>query len=377
MVIAGGGTGGHAFPALALAKALAASPGDAGPTQVRLVGTDRGPEAASAAAAGIPFEALSVAGFRRSLAPGALGHNLLAAGEAARATLQALQILRRARARVAVGCGGYASIPVAMAAAAARIPLVIQEQNAVPGRANRLAARWAAAVAISFPGSERYFPGAPTVRLTGNPVRPELAHLDRGALRPEALRLFDLEEGRQTLLIFGGSQGARRINEAAFGAYDAWRSDAGLQVLHLVGRRELDAAERELAAVQRPGDRLLWRPIGFTDRMELAYGVADLAVCRAGASAIFELAAAGLPAIVVPYPYAGNHQRYNTEALVELEAIVRLLDHECTPETLVSTVGSLLGDPERRAAMSRALCSFAKPDAAEAMADLVREAAAR
>ncbi|MGH2719122.1 MAG: UDP-N-acetylglucosamine--N-acetylmuramyl-(pentapeptide) pyrophosphoryl-undecaprenol N-acetylglucosamine transferase, partial [Actinomycetota bacterium] len=275
------------------------------------------------------------------------------------------------------GCGGYASIPVAMAAAALRIPLVIQEQNAVPGRANRLAARWAAAVAISFPGSGRFFPGVPTVRLTGNPVRPELAHLDRAALRPAALERFGLEEGRQTLLIFGGSQGARRINEAAFGAYEAWRADAGLQVLHLVGRRELAAAEQRLAGLRKEGDRLLWRPVGFSDRMDLAYAAADLAVCRAGASAIFELAAARLPAIVVPYPYAGDHQRHNTEALVELEAIVLVYDHECTPEVLQSAVARLLADPKRRVAMSEALGRFAKPDAAEAMARLVREVAAR
>lgn len=373
VVIAGGGTGGHAFPALALAQALTAGGG----AEVRLVGTTVGPEAAAAAAAGIPFEALPVSGFRRSLAPAALAHNAAAAGEAAGAALKARAILRRARAQVAVGTGGYASIPIALAAAAARIPLVVQEQNAVPGRANRLARRWAAAAALSFPGSERFFASVPIVRLTGNPVRPELAHLDRDSLRPEARRLFGLEEDRQTLLVFGGSQGARRLNEAAFGSYGAWRGESGLQVLHLVGRSQLVAAEQRLAALRREGDQLLWRPVGFTDRMDLAYAIADLAVSRAGASALFELAAAALPAIVVPYPHAGDHQRYNTEALLELEAIVLMYDHECTAETFQWAVRQLLDDPARRSAMSRALAGFARPDAARAMAELVREVAAR
>jgi UDP-N-acetylglucosamine--N-acetylmuramyl-(pentapeptide) pyrophosphoryl-undecaprenol N-acetylglucosamine transferase len=417
VVIAGGGTGGHAFPALALAEALthgrsaagshrgapageepattagAHGAGDAGagstasrpaaPAAVRLAGTRRGPEARAAAAAGIPFDPLDVTGFRRSLAPRALAHNAAAAAQACRATIRAAGLLRRWRADVAVGTGGYASVPVALAAALTRTPLVIQEQNAIPGRANRLAGRWAAAVAVSFPGSERYFRGDRPVRATGNPVRPELARLDREALRPEALAAFGLEAGRRTLLVFGGSQGARRINAAAFGAYPAWRADPTLQVLHLVGPKELPAAQAQLAlllpevAEPAAGDRVLWRLIGFTDRMDLAYAVADLAVCRAGASALFELAAARLPAIVVPYPHAGDHQRHNAQPLVDSEAITLVLDHDCTPERLVAAVADLMDDPGRRAAMSRALAAFARPEAAAAIADLVREVARR
>ncbi|HEY4939536.1 MAG TPA: glycosyltransferase, partial [Actinomycetota bacterium] len=198
VVIAGGGTGGHIVPAIALAKALTKHAAD-----VRIVGRQGGPEATTVRAQGIAFEGIDVLGFRRSVSP----RNVLAAAKGALATGRALGILRRARADVAVGTGGYVSIPVAMAAAMLRIPLVLHEANAIPGVANRLAGRWAAAVAVSFPGAERWF-RAP-VTMTGNPIRPEVATLDRSAHRTEAYDHFGLEASRRTLLVFGGSQGAR------------------------------------------------------------------------------------------------------------------------------------------------------------------------
>jgi UDP-N-acetylglucosamine--N-acetylmuramyl-(pentapeptide) pyrophosphoryl-undecaprenol N-acetylglucosamine transferase len=363
VVIAGGGTGGHAFPALALAQALT-GPGGAG-ADVVLVGTSRGPERLAAQAAGIRFEAIDVIGFRRALSAA----NVVAAAKGVSATMRAIGILRHPRADVAVGTGGYASIPVAVAAGLCRIPLIIQEQNALPGRANRLAGRWAAAVAVSFPGSQRWF-RAP-VKMIGNPVRPELADLDKASLRPVAQERFGLDPARRTLLVFGGSQGARRINEAALGAYPRWRDRDDLQVLHLVGALELPGAEAALAGQRQPGDTLIWRLVGFTDRMDLAYAAADLGVTRAGAATMFEIAAAGLPAIVVPYPHAGNHQRYNALPLLEIKAIRMIDNAACTPATLGSMIDALLADPELLLGMSAALRTFARPDAARALSDLV------
>lgn len=377
VVIAGGGTGGHAFPALALAKALA-QPGPLGgddAAEVRLVGTVTGPEGAAATAAGIRFDGLDVTGFRRSLAPADTLANLKAAAKSAGATLQAWRILRRSRADVAVGTGAYASLPVVFAAALRRTPLVLHEQNAVPGRANRLAGRWATAVAVSFPESARWFT-AP-VRVTGNPVRPEIAHVDAAALRPVALREFGLQAGRHTLLVFGGSQGARRINQATLGVYDRWRNREDLQVLHLVGSKEYPAMQERLAGLQDKGDAVVWRLVGFTDRMDLAYAAADLALCRAGAATLFEVAAAAVPAIVVPYPFAGGHQAHNTEVLVKNEAIVLLQDEACTPQKVGDLVDELLVHDERRATMSRHLEGFARPDAAADLADLVRDVGRR
>jgi UDP-N-acetylglucosamine--N-acetylmuramyl-(pentapeptide) pyrophosphoryl-undecaprenol N-acetylglucosamine transferase len=275
-----------------------------------------------------------------------------------------------------VGTGGYVTIPVATAAAMLRIPLVLHEANAIPGVANRLASRWAVAVAVSFPGMQRWF-RAP-VTLVGNPVRPELAGLDRTANRSEAHAQFGLEAGRRTLLVFGGSQGARRVNEAALGAYERWRDDGRLQVLHLVGPKELPAAEARLKDLRLPEDRVLWRLVGSTERMDLAYSAADLAVCRAGAATLFEIASASLPAVVVPYPYAtADHQRANTQPLVDGEAVVLLLDADCTPESVGELVDDLLFDESRLERMSASIHEFARPRAAEALADLVRGVARR
>ena len=367
VVIAGGGTGGHIVPAIALAKALTKHAAD-----VRIVGRQGGPEATTVRAQGIAFEGIDVLGFRRSVSP----RNVLAAAKGALATGRALGILRRARADVAVGTGGYVSIPVAMAAVMLRIPLVLHEANAIPGVANRLAGRWAAAVAVSFPGAERWF-RAP-VTMTGNPIRPEVATLDRSAHRTEAYDHFGLEASRRTLLVFGGSQGARRINEAALGAYERWRGDERLQVLHLVGPKELPAAEARLGDLRLPEDRVLWRLVGSTDRMDLAYSVADLVLCRAGAATLFEIASAALPAIVVPYPYAtADHQRANAQPLVDSKAVVLLLDADCTPGSVGELVDDLLWDEPRLGAMSASIHEFARPQAAESLADVVRAAARR
>ncbi|MCW3044495.1 MAG: UDP-N-acetylglucosamine--N-acetylmuramyl-(pentapeptide) pyrophosphoryl-undecaprenol [Actinobacteria bacterium] len=367
VVIAGGGTGGHIVPAIALAKALTKHAAD-----VRIVGRQGGPEATTVRAQGIAFEGIDVLGFRRSVSP----RNVLAAAKGALATGRAVGILRRARADVAVGTGGYVSIPVAMAAAMLRIPLVLHEANAIPGVANRLAGRWAAAVAVSFPGAERWF-RAP-VTMTGNPIRPEVATLDRFAHRTEAYDHFGLEASRRTLLVFGGSQGARRINEAALGAYERWRGDERLQVLHLVGPKELPGAEARLEDLRLPEDRVLWRLVGSTDRMDLAYSVADLALCRAGAATLFEIASAALPAIVVPYPYAtADHQRANAQPLVDSKAVVLLLDADCTAGSVGELVDDLLWDESRLGAMSASIHEFARPQAAESLADVVRAAARR
>ena len=380
VVIAGGGTGGHLFPAIALASALRKRSEDepggaAGAAEVRIVGRRGGPEELAVTAQDIAFEGIDVLGFRRSVSP----RNLLAAAKGAAATGRALWILRRARADVVVGTGGYVTIPVATAAAMLRIPLVLHEANAVPGVANRLAGRWAAAVAVSFPGMQRWF-RAP-VTLVGNPIRPELAglyRLGRSANRSEAHAHFGLQAGRRTLLVFGGSQGARRVNDAVLGAYERWRDDGRLQVLHLVGPKALPAAKARLEDLRLPDDRVLWQLVGSTERMDLAYSAADLAVCRAGAATLFEIASASLPAVVVPYPYAtADHQRANAQPLVESESVVLLLDADCTPESVGELVDDLLFDESRLERMSASIHEFARPRAAEALADLVRGVARR
>jgi len=305
-------------------------------------------------AQGIAFEGIDVLGFRRSVSP----RNLLAAARGAAATVRALRILRRARADVAVGTGGYVSIPVATAAAMLRIPLVLHEANAIPGVANRLAGRWAAAVAVSFPGMQRWF-RAP-VTLVGNPIRPELAGLDRlhrSANRSEAHAHFGLEAGRRTLLVFGGSQGARALNYAVAGALE----HGGLSDVNLLwGTGPMHASTFARYAVR---GRVVVQ--GFFDPMARAYRAADLVVCRAGAMTTAEVCAWGKASVLVPLPHAAaNHQLHNARALEQCGAAVLLEERDLMGRSLSALVHQLLADPARRDALARAARSRGRPDAA-------------
>jgi UDP-N-acetylmuramate--alanine ligase len=364
VAIAGGGTAGHAYPGIALAKILAQA-GDA----VRFIGTARGIEARLAEREGLDFETIDIVGRERGLSR----KNFVAAGKLLEATWRSLEILASFDPDVVVGTGGYVSLPVALAAWMHRIPVVVHEQNAVLGLANRVAARFARAIAISFPETQRL--PRPAV-LTGNPVRPEVALLDREAAREEAIAHFGLAPGRATLLITGGSQGAGSVNEAALGAYEIWRSDERVQVLHLAGANKLEDALARLEATRRPEDVLVWRALGYTDRMDLAYAVADLAVARAGATTVAELAVVGLPAILVPYPFAlDDDQRKNAEAVVAAGGAEMILNADLNTQVLASAIERLLFYPARLETMSVAMKSLAIPDAGDRLANLVRQTA--
>lgn len=253
--------------------------------------------------------------------------------------------------------------------------MVLHEQNSVPGMANRVASRFARSVGVSFPGTERFF--GPGAALVGNPVRGALNRFDREALRPAGLAEFGLEPGRPTLLVFGGSQGARSINNALTAAYDRLRSSR-IQVLHLAGPRNLDAVKAEVDAAREPDDVLVYRVVGYTDSMELAYACSDLALCRSGASTIAELAAVGLPAVLVPLPISlDDDQRKNAEAVVEVGGARMLLDTELNPQVIVEVVESLLNEPATLLEMAAGVRSLARPDAAGRFAELVEAAVNR
>ncbi len=365
VVIAGGGTGGHVYPGVVLAEALAKRGAD-----IVFMGSGSGPEARVAPAAGLAFQAVDVIGLERTLSP----RNLIAVAKLAAGTRKGLEFLRRFGPDVVVGTGGYVSLPVALAAGMRQVPLVIHEQNAIPGLANRIVGRFADAVAVSFPGSEGRF--GTRARLTGNPVRREIATFDRTTLREAAIEHFELEPGRRTLLIFGGSQGAMRINQTALSAYGRLRDADRLQVLHLTGPRALEDAQRRLAQVQRPEDRVLWRLVSYTDSMHLAYAAADLAICRSGATTVAELAAVGLPAVLVPYPHAtGNHQLANARALAATGGATIILDGEMAEAAFAGAVEELVFDEPRLGRMAAAAARLSVPDAGERLASLVVEMA--
>lgn len=367
VVIAGGGTTGHLSPGIAVGKVLR----DHG-AEILFVGTPSGPEARIVPNEGFAFMPVKVIG----RGPGTLSvRNAKAALTVTRATMHCYAILRRFRADVVLGTGGYVSLPVAFAGRLMKLPLVVHEQNSVPGLANRVAARFAWRVAVSFPQSEGRF-GSKAV-LTGNPVRPEIAEMDKPALRPQAIEHFALNPDLKTLLVFGGSQGAVRINEAAFGAFDKWRR-LKMQVLHLTGPRNFEPAKKMLAQLQKPDDTLVWRLIPYSDRMDLAYTVADLAVCRSGASTIAELAASALPAILVPLPISlDDDQRHNAEAIVKAGGGIIVPDSELNGDAMASKVTETLFDKAVLAAMSGAIRMFFRPDAGRLLAGLVEQAVAK
>jgi UDP-N-acetylglucosamine--N-acetylmuramyl-(pentapeptide) pyrophosphoryl-undecaprenol N-acetylglucosamine transferase len=347
MVVAGGGTGGHLFPGLAVAECVAAS--DA--RRVLFVGSEYGIEARVIPRTRFAFRAVPIRGLRGRGWRGALQ----LAAQLPGATAKAWKILGEFGAEVVVGVGGYASFPVVVAAWLRRIPTVLLEQNAHPGMANRALARLARRVCTTFPEANAYFP-ADKVVLTGNPVRPFAAP----ATAPR---------GGFTLLVFGGSQGAHRINEAMAGAAAVLREAiADLRVMHQTGaadRAALTARYAELGVAADVRE--------FIEDMGAAYHAADLVVCRSGATTVAELTTLGKPSILVPYPFAADdHQRANATVVAERGAGVLILDRDLTGDGLAQTIIALARDRGRLTAMAEAARQLGVPDAAARVAATCR-----
>ncbi|MGH2663047.1 MAG: undecaprenyldiphospho-muramoylpentapeptide beta-N-acetylglucosaminyltransferase [Actinomycetota bacterium] len=359
VVIGTGGTAGHIYPALSVARVLR----DRLQADVLFVGRAEGQEARLVPQAGFPLEPVAALPFRRRLSV-----------DTVRAPVAALRAARASRrvvrgADAVLGMGGYVSVPVSLAARRERVPLVVHEQNAAPGLANRVAARWARAVALSFAEAARRFPRRCRTEVTGNPVREAVvrAREDRAALAEEGLRVLELEEGRRTIAVYGGSQGALRLDQAAVRLSTILRDRSDLQVLVITGLAHHQAVRDHLPAV----GRLVVRTAAFVDRMELVHAVADVAVARAGAGTIAELSVCGVPSILVPYPYAtGRHQEANARALQRLGGARMIPDDEATGDRLAEVLGELLEDPRSLEDMAAAARAFGRPDAADALAEL-------
>jgi UDP-N-acetylglucosamine--N-acetylmuramyl-(pentapeptide) pyrophosphoryl-undecaprenol N-acetylglucosamine transferase len=370
VLIAAGGTAGHVFPGLALARTLKElEPG----AEVRFAGTSRGIENQAVPAAGFPLELLPILPLSRRLSVETVMSPFAAVG----GTAAALRLLRRERIEVVAGMGGYVTLPVAAAARLAGVPVVLHEQNAIPGVANRLAARFARTVAVGVEAAAEAFPPGRTV-VTGNPVRPELARLDRTRLRELGQKELGLDPERATLLVFGGSQGARHINQALVAATPHWPRPERIQILHACGRRDAAQVREAWAAAGAASRGLKVRIEPFIERMDLAYAACDLALTRAGALTVAELTAAGVPAIMVPLPHAtADHQSGNARAVAAGGGALVLRDEDLTGERLAATAAPLLDDPERLAKMSASMAAMAFPTAAQELAALVLEAAGR
>ena len=365
-VIAGGGTAGHVLPGIAIAKALVARGHPA--ETIHFVGSDRGIESRLVPEAGFGLTVLPGRGLQRKFTL----ENVTAVAGLVVAFVRAVSMIGRRRPAIVVALGGYASVACGLAAVLWRVPVIVAEQNAVPGTANRLVARFARASAVSFDGT-----ALPRATVTGNPLREAIVGVDRRRDRERARAQLDLPLDRTVVVAFGGSLGARRINTAVQHARTLWRQRSDLALYHVVGARDWDLAGADEADGDDEdgrGEALLYRPVRYEDRMQLVLAAADVAVCRAGATTVAELAAVGLPAVLVPLPGApGDHQTANARALSDAGAAVLVPDGELDGARLVAEVDALLAEPDRRDRMAAAAAAAGRPDAGDRVADLVEE----
>lgn len=359
-IIAGGGTGGHLFPAIALAEELRSRRTD---LPLLFVGVEGGVEASLLAARGWEFEGIRASGLQgKRLRSRLRSLTLVPAG-----LIRSFSILRRFRPDVIVGFGGYASAAMVLSGVLAKVPTVIHEQNAFPGLTNRWLGKVVDRVAIAFEEASGFFPQR-KVQVTGNPVRKELF----GVRRAEALTRLNLDPDRLTVLIFGGSQGAHRLNQAIMEALPMLAGERErIQFIHATGPRDLAAVQQGYDA---DGYRAMVKP--FFEAMAAVYAAADLCFCRAGAGTVAELCALGKPSVLVPFPFAANdHQRYNAEALVASGGARMVLDRDLSGVLVAEFIRTCLRDRQGLEEMAHRAKGLARPDAAACLADLVVETA--
>jgi UDP-N-acetylglucosamine--N-acetylmuramyl-(pentapeptide) pyrophosphoryl-undecaprenol N-acetylglucosamine transferase len=357
VLIAGGGTGGHLYPAIALAQEFERR---GRPAEIMFIGTSYGIENKVLPKMNYRFKKIWMRGLQRRLSPG----NFLFPLRLLASVFQCAATIVSFRPQVVIGAGGYVSAPALMAALIFGVPTVIQEQNSYPGLVNRFLGKWVKQVHVTYEASLPYFKN-PNTFVSGNPVRGEFNKISRGA----AAKKFHLDENKITLLIFGGSQGARAINERVLNGVQRLLQISNLQILWATGPNEYETIMEKCKGID---GRAVILP--YIDDMAAAYAIADIALCRAGASTLAEIAICGLPAILVPYPYAAaGHQDFNARTLAEAGAAVVIFERDFTPETLVENVSALIGDREKRARMAAAARRLGRPDAAQNIVDKIFE----
>jgi UDP-N-acetylglucosamine--N-acetylmuramyl-(pentapeptide) pyrophosphoryl-undecaprenol N-acetylglucosamine transferase len=338
-----------------------------GHDEVAFVGTPDGLEARLVPEAGVAFFALPARGFDRAR-PLSL---LTAVFVLAASTVRAWRLIGRWRPDAVVGFGGYVSLPVGFAAVARGIPIVLHEQNSVPGMANKALSRWARAVAVTYADSKRRFRHPERVELTGNPVREGVLAADRASARTA----LGLPDDALMLLVFGGSRGARHLNQATIDLYSRLLEVPRLHVVHAAGSLDIQGAGERLAAAEASSADTVgeYRLVGYLDEMAFALAAADVVVARAGATSIAEITALGRASVLVPYPFAtDDHQTLNARAVEAAGACIMVSDTELDGPVFASAVMRLLEDPAERARMADASASLGRRDAGRRVADLAR-----
>jgi UDP-N-acetylglucosamine--N-acetylmuramyl-(pentapeptide) pyrophosphoryl-undecaprenol N-acetylglucosamine transferase len=358
ILISGGGTGGHIFPAIAIADALRQKvPG----VELLFVGARGRMEMQKVPDAGYTIEGLWISGFQRSFS----WRNLAFPFKLLSSLNKAAAIIRRFRPDVVVGVGGYASGPTLKMASRKGIPTVLQEQNSLPGVTNRLLAKKAAKICVAYPGMEKYFP-AEKIILTGNPIRSKVIQIE--SKRVEAIAFFALDAKKKTILVVGGSQGSRSIN-LALAKNLKTLADHNIQMVWQTGLLQSEWAQQTINQQLTEEERRHFKVYAFINRMELAYAVADVVISRAGAIAISELSAVAKPCILIPLPTAAeDHQTKNAVSLAERQAAIHLPDANAADE-LGKIAVNLIDNDERQRTLSVNIKKNAIEDSAEKIAD--------
>lgn len=361
VMVSGGGTGGHIYPAITIIERLKALDPS---VEILYVGTKKGLESDIIPKENIPFATIEVAGFQRKLT----WKNFVTIGRAATGVWQALSLVRKFRPDVVIGTGGYVCGPVLLAAGMLGVPTMIQEQNVVPGVTNKIASRFVKKIAVGYEEAGAYFPNRDKIVATGNPIRQAVLT----ARREDGLREFGLSESKKTILVSGGSRGARSINTAMIALHEKFCGRDDVQILHITGQNEYN---KVIDSLQEKG--IDWQGAGnikivpYAYHMPNALAMADLAIFRAGALGLAELAARGIPSVLIPYPYAtANHQEYNARIMEKHGAAYVVLDKELTGELLCEKVEELLRDATKLAEMAQASLALGRAQAADDIARL-------
>ena len=364
IILTGGGTGGHIYPALAVAERLQQLHPDC---EILYVGTDRGLEKEIVPKRNLPFRTIHAEGLPRKLSPALLK----AVKKAADGCLEARKIVKEFQPDVVIGTGGYVCGPVVLAAKLQGVSTMIHEQNAFPGITNKLLARFANCIMVNFEESREYFVHKERVTALGLPVRQEVL----SAGKEEGLQYFGFSPEKTTLLVSGGSRGARSLNRAMAEAYPELIQHPELQIIHLTGRTDYEDTMKAIAdhgveIAEHP--QIIIKP--YLDDMQYGLAAADFCVGRAGATFLAEVTACGLPGILIPYPYAAeNHQEYNARALADRQAAYLLLDKDLTGNLLSEHILTLCKDSEKREQMAAQSRAMGKRDALDRIVELVEQ----
>ena len=362
IIVSGGGTGGHIYPALTLIDAIKRKRGDA---EFLYVGTQKGLESDIVPKAGINFTALNLeGGFERHFTLA----NISRAANAIMSIKRASDIVRDFKPDAVVGTGGYVCGPILLAASLMKVPTLIQEQNAVAGVTNKILSKFVDRIAVGTRDALKNFPPDKTT-YTGNPIRAQVL----AAKKSDGLKQYGFTDDKPIVLISGGSRGARSINDAMIGVLTTTAQKNSAQFLHVTGKGEFDSVTRKLReAGLNVDDMPNVRVVPYLYDMPTAMAMADLAIFSAGATGLAELTARGVPAILVPYPFAAeNHQEFNARSLVEAGAARMILNRDLMAEILSATLDELLSAPDELKRMAQASLSLGKPNAADEIADII------